>query len=182
MLLMLQFRSEIAACGISMRCVIWGLKACHTVSKTFYFCGWKASLVNQHRGERGWLTPRRTHRNGRLFDSNVFFFCLPLLFNFQTKCNGNEETQVILILGAWIYYHTGDHFIYLGDVKTKHWLLNWPAYTSSWWLCSPARLSLVQIGHLHCTLNFQRIEARCTFCCTLCWRKSVNFTNTEQSA
>ena len=64
------------------------------------FCGWKARLANHRRGERSRLTPKRSKRNGGLFDSNVFFFRLPLLRKVQTKSDGSEEKQVIPTLGA----------------------------------------------------------------------------------
>ena len=64
------------------------------------FLRWRARLANQRRGERGRLTPRRSNKNGGLFDPNVFFFRLPLLRKVQTKCDGSEEKQVILTLEA----------------------------------------------------------------------------------
>ena len=56
-------------------------------------CGWKARTAYQRRVERGWLTLRRSNKNGRLFNSNVFFFCLPLLRKVRTKCYSSEEKQ-----------------------------------------------------------------------------------------
>ena len=42
----------------------------------------------------------------------------------QTKCDGSEEKQVILALGASIHHHTGHHFNYPGEGRSKRWLLN----------------------------------------------------------
>ena len=39
------------------------------------------------------------------------FFCLLLLRKFQGKCDGSEEKQVVLSLGAGVRHQTGHHFI-----------------------------------------------------------------------
>ena len=90
------------------------------------FWRWKACLANQHGGERGRLTLRWSNKNGRIFDSNVFFFCLTLLREVKTKRNSSEEKQVILAVRAWICHQKGHHFIYPSKLRSKGQLLQWP--------------------------------------------------------
>ena len=51
---------------------------------------------------------------------------LPLLHKVQTKCDSSQEMQVTLALGACVHHRTGHHFTYRGEVRVKHWFLNWP--------------------------------------------------------
>ena len=100
------------------------------------FCRRKACQANQHRGERGQLTPRMSNKTSGLFDSNVFFYPLPLLHKVQTKCDGSEEKQVILAVRAWVRHCTRHYFIYLGEVRLKCQLWNWPGvnvWSSATW-------------------------------------------------
>ena len=88
-------------------------------------------LTNQCRGQ---LKLTGSNKNGRPFNSSVFFFCLPsLMHKFRTQCDGSEEKQVILTLGAWTHHLTGHHFLYPGDARLK-WRINIQLTTKA--LCS----------------------------------------------
>ena len=96
-----------------------GSKARRPAKTRPLFCGWKARLANQRRGERGRLTPRRSNKNGGLFDSNVFFVCLPVLRKLPTKCDDSEEKQVILAVGDRVRHHIECHFFLSGRSKIE---------------------------------------------------------------
>ena len=109
---------------MSMRCVVREPKARLTVYSVFYFYGWEACMANWHRDERGQLALRRSNKNGGLFDSNAFFFLLPLLHKVQTKCNSSKEKRAILTVGASVGHEAGHHFSDQGEVRPECQLLN----------------------------------------------------------
>ena len=120
MLLMLQYLSymclNIAPCGMFSysSSVGWMLDKSilqsFTLEHALFLWVENMLLTKECEGERGRLKLRRSSKDGRLFNLNVFFSYLPLLCIFQAQCDGREEKQIILALRAWIRYYTGHHF------------------------------------------------------------------------
>ena len=101
----------------------------------FFICGPKAHCRILHvlywRENHEWKAPGAdcrpvstdVRRSNKMVDPSIWmshlFFCVTLLWKFQTHCNSSWEKQFILVLWAWGCHHTGHHFIYPGQSKSR---------------------------------------------------------------